>query len=402
MDGTRIIFHVDMDAFYASVHARDEPRLADVPLVVGADPRGGKGRGVVSTCNYHARGFGIRSAMPITEAYRRCPEATFIRPDFSLYKPASQAVMEILGRYADVLQVVGMDEAYLDVSQTASDWSQARSLARSLQAAITRETGLSASIGIGPNKSIAKIASDYRKPHGITLVTAADAAAFLAPLSVRLINGCGPKTATRLEEWEIRTIGELAATDRDVLRERFGSHGLWLHDIANGIDDRLVSDRRGPGKSRGNERTYFRDETDPEKVIQHVQALLDGLLESKDRRAFSTITVKLRTSDWDTRTRAHTASIPLDPDNEETRRLGHATVETLLAPLLDGRPVRLAGVRLSGFSDATGQKALGEYGLDAPTVALRPRDQRPPRPTPRVTVLPGATTWFHRQPTSRF
>ncbi len=398
VDGTRILFHVDMDAFYASVHARDDPRLAHVPLVVGADPRGGKGRGVVSTCNYPARQFGIRSAMPINEAYRRCPEAVFLRPDFQLYKPASEHVMDILGRYADVLQVVGMDEAYLDVTQRCVDWAHARSLARSLQAAIKRETGLSASIGIGPNKSIAKIASDYRKPHGITLVTDQDALAFLAPLSVRLINGCGPKTATRLEEWEIRTIGDLAAMDRDTLHDRFGSHGLWLHDIANGIDPREVSDRRGPGKSRGNERTYFRDETDPEKVVEHVQRLVDGLLDGKDRRAFSTITVKLRTNDWDTRTRAHTAPVPLDPDTPETRRVAHATIDTLLRPLLDGRPVRLAGVRLSGFSDATGQRGLGEYGIDAPAVRIRP--QRPSRPSrgPRATVLAG----FHRQHASRF
>ncbi len=382
----RVVFHVDMDAFYASVHAREDPRLRDVPLVVGADPRGGQGRGVVSTCNYAARAFGIHSAMPISTAYRLCPHAHFIRPDFSLYKPASAQVMDIVARYADILQVVGMDEAYLDVTQRCDgDWKEARNLARSLQAAIKRETGLSLSIGIAPNKSIAKIASDHDKPHGITCVTPDDVEAFLEPLPVHLINGCGPKTARRLEEWDIRTIGDLAGTERGLLETRFGSHGLWLHDVANGIDDRPVSAGRGASKSRGNERTYYEDQEDPARVLADLHRLMDGLLASNDRRPFSTLTVKLRYSDFTTLTRSHTAPLPLDPDSHITPSLIRGIIEELLTPLLDGRAVRLAGVRLSGFHAPTGQRPLSTYGI-AP-VPVRVRPPRPVRRAPRPTVL---------------
>ncbi len=366
----RIILHVDMDAFYASVHAREDPALAEVPVVVGADPQGGRGRGVVSTCNYRAREYGIRSAMPISEAYRRCPRAVFLRPRFELYQAASQDVMSILERYADQdgttarLQVMGADEAYLDVSErTGGDAAEARNLARSMQAAIKRETGLSASIGIGPSKSIAKIASDYRKPHGITVVTPADVVAFLDPLPVRLINGCGPKTAARLAEWDIHSIGELASTAPGLLAERFGSHGAWLHDVANGIDDRDVVADRGPRKSRGNERTYGQDQSDPAKILAAAQKLMRGLLQSDDSRDFATITVKIRYSDFTTLTRAHTLSIPIQPSSPDGGALAAATVDGLLRPLCDGRAVRLVGVRLSGFKENSGQRALSHYGL---------------------------------------
>ncbi len=368
----RVVLHVDMDAFFASVHAREDPALADVPLVVGADPKAGRGRGVVSTCNYRAREYGIKSAMPISEAYRRCPRAVFIRPRFGLYSAASHDVMAILERYADKpdgdasarLQVVGADEAYLDVTQrTGGDFPTARNLARSLQAAIKRETGLSASIGIGPSKSIAKIASDYRKPHGITVVTPDDAVDFLDPLPVRLVNGCGPKTAARLAEWDIHTVGDLARTEPGLLSSRFGSHGAWLHAIANGIDNREVIADRGPRKSRGNERTYGNDEPDGAKVLAAARKLMQGLLQGKDGRDFATITVKIRYSDFTTLTRAHTLSVPIMPSSREGSSLALATVDSLLTPLLDGRAVRLVGVRVSGFREASGQQPLSHYGV---------------------------------------
>ncbi len=366
----RVILHVDMDAFFASIHAREDPALAEVPVVVGADPQGGRGRGVVSTCNYRAREFGIRSAMPISEAYRRCPRAVFLKPRFDLYSAASHDVMSIMERYADQdagvarLEVAGMDEAYLDVTRrVAGDFVVARNLARSLQAAIKRETGLSASVGIAASKSIAKIASDYRKPHGITVVPGQDAVAFLDPLPVRLINGCGPKTSARLAEWDIHTVGDLAGTDPALLTARFGSHGGWLHDIANGLDRREVVADRGPRKSRGNERTYGHDQADPTKVLGAGRKLLAGLLEGQDRRAFATITVKIRYSDFTTLTRAHTLSVPIQPGGPEARHLAMATMEGLLAPLCDGRPVRLVGVRVSGFQADTGQRALSHYGV---------------------------------------
>jgi len=270
-DGTpardRIVLHVDMDAFYAAVEARDDPRLRGVPLVVGADPQGGAGRGVVCTADYVARRYGIHSAMPISKAYEACPHAAFLRPDFPRYKVASRRVMDVLERYADVLEVVGMDEAYLDVTDACGGWDHAAAFARSLQAAVRRATGLSCSVGAAPTKSAAKVASDRRKPHGVTVVPPEALAEFLDPLPVRLVNGCGPKTAARLAEWDIRAVGELAAADPAWLEERFGAHGRWLHRIANGDDPRPVIEDRGPPKSRGNERTFLRDERHPAHVL---------------------------------------------------------------------------------------------------------------------------------------
>lgn len=369
----RVILHVDMDAFYASVEARERPHLADRPLVIGADPMGGKGRGVVSTANYAARRYGIHSAMPISRAYEACPHAVFLRPDFRKYKVASHDVMSVLERYADELEVVGMDEAYLDVTEaTEGHWSRVPAFCRSLQAAVKRATGLSCSVGAAPNKATAKIASDRDKPHGVTSVPPEALAEFLDPLPVRLVSGCGPKTAARLREMGYDTIGDLARADREGIEARLGSHGTWLHAVANGIDSRPVRADRGPVKSRGNERTYLRDEPDPRKVRATALRLLDGLLGGRDRRAFATLTVKLRYTDFTTLTRAQTLSVPLDPRDPVAPELARATVGALLDPLLDGRPVRLVGVRLSGFTEATGQCSLGRFGVLSPARAATP------------------------------
>lgn len=372
-DDGPILLHVDMDAFYAAVEVREDPRLAARPLVIGADPKGGRGRGVVSTANYAARRYGIHSAMPISKAYEACPHAAFLRPDFRKYKPASRDVMAVLERYADELEVVGMDEAYLDVTRRCGgDWDRVPSLARSLQAAVRRATGLSCSVGAAPTKSAAKIASDRHKPHGVTVVPPARLLAFLDPLPVRLVNGCGPKSAKRLAEMGYDTVGDLARADREGIRARFGKHGDWLWNVANGIDPRPVRSDRGPAKSRGNERTFPRDEADPEAVRAAAHRLLQGLLGSKrDRRPFATLTVKLRYKDFTTLTRAQTLSVPLDPATPETAQLARATVDALLDPLLDGRAVRLVGVRLSNFSDAPGQRSLLGYGLRVGATAPR-------------------------------
>lgn len=369
-EGGRIIFHVDMDAFYAAIEVRDDPSLKGLPLVIGADPRGGRGRGVVCTASYEARKFGIRSAMPISQAYRLAPHARYVPPNFSKYGPASEAVMEVLERYADVLEVVGMDEAYLDVTtQTQGDWGLAHSLALSLQAAVKRATGLSCSVGVAPNKSAAKVASDFRKPHGVTVVSQKQLLGFLAPLACRKLNGCGPKTASLLAEEGITTVAQLAATPVAELESILGSHGHWLHAIANGLDDRRVLAEHGERKSRGNETTFHHDRDRPSQVAETALHLLDELLEGQERdgRAFSTLTVKVRYSGFTTVTRAHTLPSPLEPGHAGLRDTArHATAE-LLAPLLDGRRVRLVGVRLSGFSAAVGQQSLASYGV-APNV----------------------------------
>lgn len=385
---SRIVFHVDMDAFYAGVEMRDDPRLRLVPLVIGADPRGGQGRGVVCTANYRARAYGIRSAMPISQAWRLAPHATFVAPDFSKYGPASDAVMQVLERYADVLEVVGMDEAYLDVTARCTgpdglpDWTLATSLALSLQAAVARETGLSCSVGIAPNKGVAKIATDRRKPHGITRVLPDAVRAFLDPLPVRCISGCGPKTAAQLQEDGIRSIADLAGTPADMLERRYGSHGRWLHRLAHGDDPRPVVADHGPRKSRGNETTFLRDEADPARILRVAADLLEEALDHhdrRDRRAFTTLAVKLRYADFTTLTRAHSVEVPFEMDRSDTLARAWAVAKTLLEPLLDGRAVRLVGVRMSNFLEPTGQRPLSVFGVGVadPVVRPRPRSQKP-------------------------
>lgn len=381
--GGRIVFHVDMDAFYAAVEVRDDPSLKGKPLVIGADPRGGKGRGVVCTASYEARKYGVRSAMPISQAWRLAPHATYIPPDFSKYGPASDAVMQVLERYADVLEQVGLDEAYLDVTARCTpdgtadpDWDLARNLALSLQAAVKRETGLSCSIGIAPNKGVAKVATDQRKPHGITRVLPDRVRQFLDPLPVRVLNGCGPKTAQALRDEGLLTVSDIAALTRDQMERRFGSHGAWLWHMAHGDDRRAVVADHGERKSRGNETTFLQDATDPARVLRAAADLLEESLDRhdrRDRRAWTTLTVKVRYADFTTLTRARTVEVPFETQRSDTPARAWATVKGLLEPLLDGRAVRLVGVRMSGFAAATGQRALSSYGL-----ALPPADTPPP------------------------
>ncbi len=384
-----------MDAFYASVEALDQPQLAHVPLVIGADPQGGRGRGVVSTANYAARRYGIGSAMPISEAYRRCPTAVFMRPSFRKYKQASRHVMEVLAGYADVLQVVGLDEAYLDITAASQgSFDRARGIARSLQAAVKRATGLSCSVGIAPNKSVAKVASDHRKPHGVTCVRPEDVTAFLAPLPVRALNGCGPRSVQRLAEIGIASVGDLAASDLTALEARFGSHGRWLYDVANGRDPRAVVAERGPPKSMGNERTFAQDEFDPAEVEATASGLLDGLLDNIQRHglAFSTLSVKLRYGDFSTLTRAHTSPAPMDGGDAGSRTVIQTRLEGLLRPLLDGRPIRLVGVRLQALGPCR-QRSLTGYGV-TPQAPVR----RPARPAGRGAGLRQATIVPVRRP----
>jgi DNA polymerase IV (archaeal DinB-like DNA polymerase) len=338
----------------------------------------------VCTASYEARRYGIRSAMPISQAWRLAPHATYIRPDFVKYGPASEAVMHVLERYADSLEQVGLDEAYLDVTaRTGGDWDLARSLALSLQAAVKRETGLSCSIGIAPCKAVAKVATDQRKPHGITLVRPERVEAFLAPLPVRVLNGCGPKTAQALREEGLVTVGDLAAESRESLERRFGSHGGWLWRIARGDDPRPVEGDRGQRKSRGNETTFFQDQRDPSRVLRAAADLLEETLDHhdrRDRRAFSTLTVKVRYAGFVTLTRARTVDVPFETERSDTVARAWATAKALLEPLLDGRAVRLVGVRLSGFAEPTGQQALDAYGARLPGIGAKPLVRLPARP----------------------
>src|SRR3989344_8574521 len=239
------ILHIDMDCFFAAVEEREHPEYKGKPLIVGADPFG---RGVVATCNYEARKFGIHSAMPISKAFRLCPEGIFVRPQFDLYVQASRRIKQIMRRYADAYESGGIDEAYCDISSTGS-YERAEQHGRDLQQAIFTQEQLTCSIGIGPNTLVAKIASDFRKPNGKTIVKPEDVQSFLAPLPVRKLIGVGPKTEARLHAEGIFTIGQLQHS------------GGPLQDAANGIGSTKIGGYY-EAKSIGAQRTFYEDTKD--------------------------------------------------------------------------------------------------------------------------------------------
>lgn len=353
----RIVFHVDLDCFYAAVETRDDPKLAGKPVVVGADPKGGTGRGVVATCNYEARKFGIRSAMPISKAYKLCPSAAFLPVDFEKYVPASRQVMEILQRYSAVFEPAGIDEAYLDVSKKCKDFKEAQMLARELQQAVLKETGLSCSVGVGPNKLIAKIASSFRKPFGITVVPPQLVLPFLDPLPVGELWGVGKKTAAWLNSHLINSIKDLRMADPVALVEALGEFGGRLHRMTYGEDDRPVGVETEL-KSIGREHTFQSDAADPAIVLREVDRLSEdvGREVREEGWQFRTVVVKVRFAGFET----HTAQGRVAP-SDSGAVLRDAARNLVLSLCREGRPVRLVGVKVTDLESTEGQTHLAQF-----------------------------------------
>jgi DNA polymerase IV (DinB-like DNA polymerase) len=355
--GDRIILHLDMDSFYASVEVRERPDLRGSPVVVGADPRGGAGRGVVSTCSYEARRYGIHSGQPISRAYDLCPYAVFLPVNRSLYSRVSENVMQIIRWHGAKLEQVSIDEAYLDVTGTGS-FAEAERLARRIKNAIREEERLTCSVGIAPSKVVAKIASDWRKPDGLTVVTPDRVVEFLAPLPVGKMPGVGKKTGTELAAMGVGTVGDLAAYDIQELMARFGRWGMYLHRLARGVDDREVEAREG-AKSISRETTFDADTDDPLFITDAMDLLADDLARTlaADDLRFRNLTVKVRYRGFITRTRSRTLEHhTCDP------ALIRAGARQLLADFLDGRYVRLIGLRLSMLDDDRArQTSLDEF-----------------------------------------
>jgi DNA polymerase IV (DinB-like DNA polymerase) len=340
----RIILHLDMDSFYASVEVQERPDLRGKPVVIGADPKHGKGRGVVSTCSYEARAFGIRSAMPVSQAFALCPHAIFLPPDFSRYSQVSYDIMAILRSCGFPFQQVSIDEAFLDVTPLGS-FTAAREFSAGIKKTILARVGLTCSIGVAPGKVFAKIASDFNKPDGLTVIEPGDLDGFLAPLRVRKIPGIGKKSESELFEIGIRTIGDLAAYDIRALVARFGQGIVYLHDVARGIDTSEVEERDGI-KSISREITFDTDTSDPE-VISVTMATLAGEVHRslvEENLHFKTLTVKVRYQGFITKTKARTMFHFI---NDE--RIIRTCAQTLLSEIVDGRKIRLIGLRLSSF-----------------------------------------------------
>jgi DNA polymerase-4 len=343
---TRILAHLDLDAFFAAVEELEDPSLREKPLVVGGDPHG---RGVVSTANYAARRFGIHSAMSSAEALRRCPHAVFLRPRHALYRQYSRAVWDTVAEIVPRIERTGMDEGYLDLATVASGFTRARAVASAIQTSVRATTSLTCSLGVSTSKVVSKVASDRRKPGGITVVPAGQESRFLAPLAVRRLPGVGPRAEERLARAGVETIGGLAALDDTQLRAVLpGSVGAMLRDRARGIDPRDL-ELEAEQVSVSAEDTFARDVSDRAALHDEVRRLSELVAQRLATSGLSgrTVTAKLRYGDFSIRTRSTTLPAAID----EAGLIGEIACGLLDRGLRD-RPgaLRLVGVGVSGLS----------------------------------------------------
>ena len=338
----RRIIHVDMDAFYASVEQRDNPELRGRPLAVGGQP---DRRGVVAAASYEARAFGVRSAMSMARAVRLCPSLVIVRPDISRYKAASSVVFSIFREVTPLVEPLSLDEAYLDVTENAWGETLATPVARRLKERIRAQTSLTASAGVAPNKFLAKIASGWRKPDGLTVISPDRVEPFLQQLPVDALWGVGPVTAGKLRARGIERLVDVRTTDQHVLRETVGSLADWLRQLATGHDDRPVVPNRA-AKSSGSENTYPEDLVDLETIRREVAEMAEQAVSWLVRRDLMarTVTIKVRYSDFTTITRSHTAPPTRDSSNVAAR-----AVQLLTKTDAGQRSVRLLGVSLHNF-----------------------------------------------------
>jgi DNA polymerase IV (DinB-like DNA polymerase) len=338
----RIIIHVDVDAFFAAVEEREHPTFKGKPVVVGADPKGGSGRGVVSTCNYEARKFGIYSGMPILIAWAHCKDAIFLPVNYPLYREVSFKIMKILKGHADKFQKTSIDEAFLDVSERVINYFKAEQLARRIKREIKRAEELTCSIGIAPNKLVAKIASDFQKPNGLTIVEQNNITQFLSPLQVDKIWGIGQKTKAKLKPMGIETIGELASYDSTKLKKKFGTLGFAFHQMAQGIDHSEVVEKRIP-KSFSHEQTFDTNVSDAKLIQMKVDKLLEEVIKDVERHEFTfkTLTLKVRYDNFETHT--HSTTLPFPAIKPKTfKEIAH---KLLFPSLQSGKAIRLVGIK---------------------------------------------------------
>ena len=362
MTGTskrRYIAHVDMDAFFAAVEQRDDPSLMGKPVVVGADPKKGKGRGVVSTCSYEARKFGIHSAMPISIAYKKCPKAVFIYPNMEKYAEASHHIYDIFYEFTPDIEPIGIDEAFLDITKSYRLFGTPRKTCLLIKEKIKRNTGLTASLGLAPTKMAAKIASDLEKPDGFVEVSPEGLLNFLWPLDIGRIWGLGGKSEAVFHEMGIRKIGDLARKDvKDVVRV-FGKNGLHFWKLANGIDERAI-ETECEAKSVSNELTFEADTSDKDKIEGALMMLSEkvaGRLRD-DKIKGRTITLKIRLEGFHTYTRSTT--IDKGSNFDDTI---YARIKKLFDGFeLKGKKVRLIGVKVSNLSPSGFKDSFFEEG----------------------------------------
>jgi len=349
----RIILHIDMDAFFAQVEERENPQFKGKPVVVGADPKGGSGRGVVSTANYVARKYGIHSALPISKAYELCPKAIFLPVNMELYQKVSENIMEIIKKYSSKWEIVSLDEAYLDLSHIFYDrkkcgircgWERAKRIAKKLKEEILEKEKLTSTVGIGPNKLIAKMAAEKVKPNGLLVIKPNQVKNFLEPLDIEDLPGIGPKTAERLRPLSVNTIKELKKLSKTKLKDTFGVVGETIYERARGIDEEEVSPEEII-KSIGKEHTFEKDTRDPEILFSTFEKIIKNVHQelTANKFSFKTITVICRFQGFETHTKSKTLKNP----TQDLEILKSEAKKFLLKFLLENKkPVRLIGLRV--------------------------------------------------------
>jgi DNA polymerase-4 len=342
---SRAIIHLDLDAFFCSVEVLKNPKLSGKPIVVGGHP---EQRGVVAAASYPARKFGIHSAMPMSRAKRLCKNLIILPPNFKSYKTYSTIVMKIIEQETDLIEQISVDEAFMDVTARISDWKEAVNIAKALQNKLSVNIGLSSSLGVATNKMVAKIASDYDKPNGFTVVLPGEEKSFLALLKPQKISGIGPKMAVKLSAMNVNTISELAKIPLNILVANFGKIGTNMAQWAQGIDDRPIQISREI-KSISNERTFPKDISSKNELImvltQLCEKVTNRLIDKKlsAKRVF----IKLRYYDFDT----HTTQKSLVEPTDSLEKIKNVAKDLFIYSWVDKKPIRLLGVGVSNFSD---------------------------------------------------
>jgi DNA polymerase IV (DinB-like DNA polymerase) len=337
-----IIFHVDMDAFFVACEIRENPSLAGRSVVVGADPKGGGGRGVVSTASYEARKFGVHSAMPISIAYRKCPKCVYLPVNMELYVETSRKIFSMIREHVLKLEQVSIDEAFFTADDTYEEAGKTAGKIKDL----VRKEGFTCSIGIGPNKTIAKIASDFRKPDGLTIVRPEEAKSFLAPMPVRKLPGIGPKTESVLASQKIKLIGDIASRNETYFTNLFGRWGAQMFWLANGYGSDAIDEEKG-ARSISREVTFEKDTADEKQIKSAIDGLAEDLHATISRHgmSFRSIAIKVRYEGWfETHTRQKTLKVPASSVG-----LISDTANELVRSFLGRKKIRLIGVKLSGF-----------------------------------------------------
>ena len=347
---SRFILHCDLDCFFAAVEARDNPTYVGKPLIIGADPKNGKGRGVVSTCNYEARKFGLHSAMPISQAYKRCPHGIYLHPNFEKYHKASKEVMEIVNSYSDMFQQVSIDEAYLDISDKCINYKEVRDLAEKLKIEVQKKVGITISIGCAPTKSIAKIASDHNKPNGVTVVKPEYIKKFLGPMDITKIPGIGKKSKIYYNKKGIKTISDIINLTLPKMVQLFGKNGEWVWKVANGFDTREVKEFHGDRKSISKERTFYEDTNDLNIILSKLEEINNRIHKNviKNRTYYKTVTLKIRLEGFITYTRSKSFTHHVQDKNQVLKVI----IELLSQFSAVNKKVRLVGIRLSNLEKA--------------------------------------------------